>query len=104
MTLLPPFLVLASDEVYSVLVVATASTAVLMPILGVQRVLPITAYLVFGYVPPQRYTRKNPMADDGSKVHRVLAVLHAVSHLARLSQIPPVRSRTASFSTYADQS
>lgn len=98
------FLVLASDELYSVLVVATASTAVLMPILGVQKMLPITAYLVFGYVPPQRYTRKNPIADGGSKVHRVLAVLHAVSHLARLWQISPVRSRTASFSTYADKS
>lgn len=48
MALLTPFRVLASDEAYSVLVVATASTAVLMPILGVQKMLSITAYLVFG--------------------------------------------------------
>jgi hypothetical protein len=48
MALLALFPVLASDEVYSVLVIATASTAVLTPILGVQKMLPTTAYLVFG--------------------------------------------------------
>jgi hypothetical protein len=37
-----------ADEVYPGLVVATASTAVLIPILQAQQMLPITAYLVFG--------------------------------------------------------
>jgi hypothetical protein len=48
MTLFTRFRVFTSDEVYSGLVVATASAAVLIPILEAQKMLPISAYLVFG--------------------------------------------------------
>jgi hypothetical protein len=48
MALFTRFRVLTPDETYSGLVAATASTAVLIPILQSQKMLPISAYLAFG--------------------------------------------------------